>query len=265
LAQLPDPIEAAPRRYDIASYPEALHAVTQRLAAAGIEPFLIGGTLLAARREGTFFAHDKDVDIAVMSDVTPTMLDQALAADPDFERTTGLSDDVVLPNYWFKRRIAVDVFRFFRQGDTFWCGVPVRGRTLKWLHRPFRLVETQWLGARVKMPENSDFFLAECYGRDWRTPNPYFAMWASPNIEGGFPPLARCLAYGQMFRAVFTGHRTKALSLCAQALALDATDTLIRGLREHLAAAPVPGRSSGPRTEAALTQSLGHAFEDLPG
>jgi tetratricopeptide (TPR) repeat protein len=269
IARPADPVEAAPKRYGIDRYPEALRASTQKLAAAGIDAFLIGGTLLAARREGTFFAHDKDIDLAVMSEVTPAMLDQALADDPDFARTTALADDVLLPNYWFKDCVAVDVFRFFRQGDKFWCGIPVNGRILQWLHRPFRLIETEWLGVRVNLPEDPDHFLTECYG-DWRTPNPYFAMWASPNLVGGFPPVARCLAYGQIFRAAFTGQRDKALSLCAQALALDPTDRLVRSLRDSIQSAPAQstpaqGRDPRPSAEAALMQSLGHAFEDLPG
>jgi tetratricopeptide (TPR) repeat protein len=260
-----DPIEAAPRAYGISRYPEALSAVTQRLAAADIDAFLIGGTLLAARREGTFFAHDKDIDLAVMGDVTPTMLDRALNTDPAFTRTTGLNDDVLLPNYFYRNYVAIDLFRFFRDGDKMWCAVPVGGGVLKWLHRPFRLIETEWLGIRVRMPEHPDHFLAECYGREWRTPNPYFAMWASPNLDGGFPPLARCLAYGQIFRAAFVGHRAKALNLCGQALALDATDTLIRRLRERLQSLPSPRPSLAPRAETALAHTLGHAFENLPG
>ena len=81
-----EPIGAAAPVYAVERLTEALRATTERLAAAGIDSFIIGGTLLAARREGRFFAHDKDVDLAVMADVTPRMLDAALLDDPNFMR-----------------------------------------------------------------------------------------------------------------------------------------------------------------------------------
>jgi tetratricopeptide (TPR) repeat protein len=261
LAVPTEPVGARPPVYAVERYAEALRAATEHLTAAGIDAFLIGGTLLAARREGRFFAHDKDVDLAVMEDVTPAMLDAALLDSPDFTRVRPPTDNEMLPAYWFRDFVVIDVFRFFREADHLWCGVPVNGHRLQWLHRPFRLVDMDWLGITVKVPEDPNYFLTECYGDDWRTPNPYFAMWASPNLKGGFPSIARCLAYGQIFRAACTGRRNKALNLCAQALRLDANDRLILTLRDRLLAAP----QSAAAAEPAIPQTLGHAFEDLPG
>jgi tetratricopeptide (TPR) repeat protein len=248
--------------YDIPRYREALGAVADALNEAGIEACLFGGTLLGAMRDGDFIAFDKDMDFGISASVTPLQLDAALARDPRFQRQTELGDDVIISCYKFEDSVAIDFFRLYPDGETVWCGLFWRGQLVKWRHKSFALRDFVFLGVPTKIPENPDFFLTELYG-DWRTPNPYFAAWASPNMDGGFPPVARCLAYANIFKAAWSGDWRRAIDLCRQALALDPGDTLVADIRLRLLAAqePVPAGSSA--AQGAFLGSLDDAFDDL--
>jgi tetratricopeptide (TPR) repeat protein len=252
--------------YPLAMYPEALRAVMRCLDAAGIEPFLTGGTLLGAIRHGDFISFDKDLDFGISAAVTPADLRRAMATDPDFELSWDPGEDGPLIAYFWKEKVAIDFFRFFRGIDHMWCGISISGHPMKWVHRPFDLVDFRWHDVGVKIPHDSDRFLTETYG-DWRTPNPYFGLFASPNIEGGFPPISRNIAYSSIFVALWRRERKKAVNLCNQAHELDPTDPLVAELCAGLAASsgnkakPSPTRSNAQP----IPESLGQVFEDLPG
>jgi hypothetical protein len=114
----------------------------------------------------------------------------------------------------------------------------------------------------TKIPEDPEFFLSEVYG-DWRTPNPYFAAWASPNMDGGFPPVARCIAYANIFKAAWSGDRPRAIDLCRQLLALDPGNTLVADIRLRLLAAQERVPSGPSATQGAFLGSLEDAFDNL--
>lgn len=221
---------APAKRHPVALYPEAVRVVSERLAANGIEAFLVGGTLLGLVRDGGFLPFDKDVDFGVDAAVTPADLLAAFADDRDFAPSYGTDADAVLTGFRFKGEVAIDFFRFFRQGEHVWCGLARGGHLMKWLHRPFTLAETRLDGATVRIPADAETFLAECYGDGWRKPDPYFGLFASPNIEGGFPPLSRCIAYRAMLRAAIAGDRARLQALCRQIQALAPADEVARAV-----------------------------------
>lgn len=234
-------------RYPIEEYREALAAALELTAAAGIELCLLCGTLLGAIRDGGFMAHDKDIDFGMDASVTPAMLDEALSKDARFRRVSNLADDEVLPCHFFGR-IAIDFFRLYREEGALWYGLRWRGHLVQFRHKDFRLRDLSFLGIPTRIPEDSEAHLLEAFGEGWRTPDPYFAPWASPNIAGGFPPVCRCLAYANIFKAAWSGGGVRALRYCEQALALDPCDRRIAALREvlsahasRLAAFPGPG------------------------
>jgi Flp pilus assembly protein TadD len=247
--------------YDTARYREALGSVMQLLADAGLEACLFGGTLLGALRDGDFIAFDKDMDFAIDASVTPAQLAAALSRDLRFRRTTGLADDAVLDCYFFNDNVAIDFFRLYPEEETIWCGLHWRGQLVKWRHRRFGLKDHSFLGVPTKIPEDPEFFLVEVYGDDWRTPNPYFAGWASPNMDGGFPPVARCMAYANIFKAAWSGDRLRAVDLCRQALALDPGNILVADIRDRMIAAQPASGPSSP--QAAVLGTLDDAFDDL--
>lgn len=247
--------------YDIARYREALSTVMKALAEAGLDACLFGGTLLGALRDGNFIAFDKDMDFGIDARVTPAQLDAVLSRDPRFRRVTELAEDAMIACYFFNDNVAIDFFRLYADGETIWCGLHWRGQLVKWRHRRFGLRDHEFLGVPTKIPEDPEFFLAEVYGDDWRTPNPYFAAWASPNMDGGFPPVARCLAYANIFKAAWSGDRRRAIDLCRQALALNPGNELVADIRQRvLEAQPSSGPSS---SQAAVLGTLDDAFDDL--
>ena len=248
--------------YDIPRYREALCAVVDALNAAGIEACLFGGTLLGATRDGDFISFDKDMDFGIFASVTPAQLDAVLSRDPRFRRQTELADDVIISCYKFEDCVAIDFFRLYPEGETVWCGLHWRGQLVKWRHKSFALRDFVFLGVPTKIPEDPEFFLSEVYG-DWRTPNPYFAAWASPNMDGGFPPVARCIAYANIFKAAWSGDRPRAIDLCRQLLALDPGNTLVADIRLRMLAAQERVPSGPSATQGAFLGSLEDAFDNL--
>jgi hypothetical protein len=128
---------------------------------------------------------------------------------------------------------------------------------LKWLHTPFDLVEFNWHDVTVKIPAESSRFPTEVYG-DWRTPKPYFGLFASPNIAGGYPPISRNVAYSAIAQALSRSQITKATDLCRQAFEFDPDDSLVQNLLDGLTRV-------GPRSVMTLPSSLGNTVDDSPG
>lgn len=220
-----------PRRHrSIGQFPEALRAAMRCLEAAGIETFLTAGTLLGAIREGDFLPFDKDIDLGVSSRVPMADIARAMAADPDFDTDWKPGDDGILYCWRWKKRLAIDFFRFYEEGDTVWYGLHRSGELMKWVHKPFELVDLDWLGIKVRIPADSEFFLEEVYGPDWRIPDPDCAQWACPNIEGGLPPICRNSAHADIFLALWYGYKKRAHHQCRQALELDPDDLFFRQL-----------------------------------
>jgi tetratricopeptide (TPR) repeat protein len=244
-------------RYNVEDYPDALREAVKHLSAHGIEPILICGTLIGAMRENDFLWFDKDIDFGIDAKVTPEQLDLALRDCPDFRCRSSLNDDEILPSYIFREKVALDFFRIFSRGDKVWYGLHWNGEIVRWMHTPFRTVDFDWQGARVKIPEDFDSFLTECYG-DWRTPDPYFATWASLNMDGHFPPVARAISYGQIFTAAWQGDREKTENLCRQALVLEPANATLAALRAKF-------EKPAGALAVALPQALGNTFDNLPG
>jgi tetratricopeptide (TPR) repeat protein len=253
--------KAPPPRYPFEAYPDALRAAVNRLNANGIEPFLTGGTLLGAMRGSEFISFDKDIDFGIPNTVTFDQLRNAFAGDPDFELSWDPGENGPLMNYFWRGKVAIDFFRFFWEDDRVWCGLDVAGYLMKWLHARFDLIDFDWQGVTVKIPADSDRFLTEVYG-DWRTPQPYFGLFASPNIEGGFPPLSRNIAYSAIAIALSRSEAAKATEYCRQVLAFEPDNLLMNQLLDGLVQTEA---TAAPDSEMILSSGLGSATDELPG
>jgi tetratricopeptide (TPR) repeat protein len=245
--------------YDMARYRHAFEVITERLAAAKIEFSLLCGTLLGAIRGGDFMNHDKDMDFGIEASVTPAMLDAALSVDSRFRRITDLSEDNILPAYRFEGYAAIDFFRLYREDNALWYGLKWQGHLVQWRHQPFGFRDFTFLGIPAKIPDDGERYLRECYGENWRVPDPYFGTWGSPNIVGGFPPICRCIAYANIFKASWSGDRPRALRYCEQALELDPDDKRVAALydvlRLHSSRLVAPQRS--------VLETLDDPFDNL--
>ncbi|MDO8420529.1 MAG: tetratricopeptide repeat protein [Parvibaculum sp.] len=244
---LPD-IPPPKRNQAVAHFPEALRAALKCLDAAGIEVFLTAGTLLGAIRNGDFIGFDKDVDLGVSSRVPMADVAAALSTDSDFSGNWRPGGDGVLYCWIWRNRVAIDFFRFYQEGDQVWYGLYRNGHRVKWMHKPFALIDFDWLGMKTRIPEDSEFFLEEVYGPDWPVPDPDCGQWACPNIEGGFPPVCRNLAHADIFKALWKRQRSRARHLCVQALELDPHDDFFAALLKAFDNAVVGSQQGGARS-----------------
>jgi len=214
----------------------ALRNVVHQLDRHGITAFLIGGALIGAMRGGELLAFDKDIDFGVFASVTVADLDRALARGTDFRRIHRPDQEGIVVSYRSSDGVGFDFSRVFCGDTQVWYGLNSGPYTIKWLHQPFDLIDIEFHGVRVKIPDDADRFLTEEYG-DWRTPDPYFALWASPNIEGGYSPPLRRMAYGSIFQALNDQAWARAAHICDQILSFDPDDALIQEVRRRLAGA----------------------------
>ena len=238
--------------YPVASYSGALAATLACAEAAGLDLFLTCGTILGAIRDNGFMRHDKDIDLGIWADVALGRLRAAMAADPDFSDACETGPHHSQMSWTWRGTVAVDVFRYERGDEHASCDMWIGSHPISWLHHPFALRRHTFSGLACLVPDDPDRYLTELYG-DWRTPNPYFGIFASPNIKGGFPPICRSLAYTSLFRAVALRQRDRAINLCGQVLALDPGDALVADLRARIAGSPAAMATAARRHDAEST------------
>ena len=164
--------------------------------------YIISGTFLGAVREGTFLAHDYDIDIGIQASDFD---------DATFRAQIAATDDLVLVNasphidmsagpdhFWtgswqpalyrilHASGIGIDVFIHHLDGQQRWHG---SGKH-RWNNSEFALDDYTISGLPVKGPAHADLYLTENYG-DWRTPVKTFnCSTGTPNVEFPRNPLA---------------------------------------------------------------------------
>jgi len=151
----------------------------EKLAALGYVAFINSGTLLGVVRDGTFIAHDDDVDLAVVmhSDSVAGVarewrrLKQALAAswllDAEFERKGNTHCKIGCAG-----GASVDLFPAWLDGDRVWVWPYLAGGATRDQLLP--LQASHQSGVRVYLPKRAEALLEHNYGADWRTPDPTF-------------------------------------------------------------------------------------------
>jgi hypothetical protein len=183
----PDDIseQLAPFDRDVAE--KALCEVNSLLRGAGIDVFIISGTLLGCVREGRIFEHDKDFDLGIIGWENQFNVAQALLSSPNFSFSAkGLKGHelFLLGVVHVPSGYSFDIFFFHDSGDKFKHGIQSRlGYTIHYMFSKFGLAEKEFLGQKFLIPDNYELFLDENYGKDWRTPDPnYFVKLESPAL-----------------------------------------------------------------------------------
>jgi hypothetical protein len=158
----------------------ALEELSTEFEKAGLEAFLISGTLLGYLREGKLISWDKDIDVGVFADAHEVaeierVFDQAESFSVrrlDFHSNRLRVDHA--------NRVMVDIFPHFPGPDgLIWHD----GATTRWWNSPFGLKEIEFLGKRMYIPDNPERYLDENYG-NWRVPEANFdARIDAPNVE----------------------------------------------------------------------------------
>lgn len=142
---------------------------------AGIDFFLVSGTLLGCIRENKLLGHDKDIDVGVWSDIQTDKIITHVKKSGLFYIQASRSDLALRIKH--VNGTAIDIFLHFREDDNYWHG----GSKLKWNNTPFTLIKHNFLGKDFLIPAEYDLYLTENYG-DWKIEKSNFdSAFDTPN------------------------------------------------------------------------------------
>ncbi|MGY6519977.1 MAG: hypothetical protein ACXIUZ_14835 [Lysobacteraceae bacterium] len=166
-----------PDRDWTASARTALLDLREDLDAAGVEFFLISGTLLGCIREGAILGHDKDIDVGVHADAGFDRVRAAVATSGRFAALPVITERILRLKH--ASGVMIDVFFHWLEDGRCWH----EGQKTRWWNTPFDLVPADFLGERFLVPAQADLYLTENYG-DWRVPQVDFETFSdTPNME----------------------------------------------------------------------------------
>lgn len=136
--------------------------------------FLSSGTCLGCVREKNFMEHDYDIDIGIHEiDYTPKLIAKMAEKGLILYRIYGSIQKGMEMSFYLsgKVRAKIDIFVHVDRGDkTCWFSYSPEGEKLQYCVSKFDLVETDFLGISVNIPDPVKKYLTEHYGKDWRIP-----------------------------------------------------------------------------------------------
>jgi hypothetical protein len=199
----------------------ALQLVVARLHAAGVTPFLSFGTLLGAVREGSFMAHDTDIDLGFFPDeASPERLRHLFFWGAGLRLALpSLVNAKALPvKLRHRSGASIDLIPFERRPDAFITRMTHQNHVLERRRRPFGLRPISFEGTRVCVPDPPEAFLDENYG-DWRVRKTnYHCVLSSRMPFDPHDPLVRYLLYAALDDALARGACERARWLAREAL-----------------------------------------------
>lgn len=228
----------AKRGFDTERSFALLCLLDDQLSAAGLEPFLVSGTLLGQVRHGRLLDQDYDIDVGLV----PGDGDAALVGEI-LGSTAGLTVTVEDWRVWGTDHhgAAFDVFCHYAEGDRWYHSTP----THRWWNSPFHLVRAPLNGREFWVPDDTDTYLTENY-RNWhRAVAFYDKNFDTPNLEYIANREALLYLYERTVESLERGDRfgcESAVRELANGFGID--------LRSHFAASPLLANDPLPPTDA---------------
>lgn len=205
-----------PRPFLPAEATKILTEVRALLSAAGVESFLIAGTLLGFHRNGGPLPHDRDIDLGVF---------RTGDGGPDIAGILRAAPGILLPRiarpgdrYFglMHKGVAIDIFVHERSGSHILAGVSHTPGDLQWRFSDFSLTPVCYAGQTWTIPSDPGRYLDESYGPAWRSPDTGFASAvSSPALHNTSPHVRGYYAVMRAIRALVTGDSPKAAALIA--------------------------------------------------
>ncbi|MCC5955681.1 MAG: LicD family protein [Natronohydrobacter sp.] len=175
-----------------------LKAFKAAMASVDVPFFLMAGTVLGYIRDGKLLTGDKDVDVGVFEkDYDKPKIEAALRESGEFQirRVDNHADRIRAIH---SNGVWIDVFPYFTEGHRTWHA----GTVARWWHEPFDLAPYMVEDTEFMIPADTDAYLAENYGPDWRIPNALFDVYNdAPNAEIMRPDFLRY----QIWRKIHEG------------------------------------------------------------
>lgn len=194
----------------------ALADIRALLSSAGVESFLIAGTLLGFHRNGGPLPHDRDIDLGVF---------RTGDGGPDIAGILRAAPGILLPRiarpgdrYFglMHKGVAIDIFVHERSGSHLLAGVSHTPGDLQWRFSDFSLTPVCYAGQTWTIPSDPGRYLDESYGPAWRSPDTGFASAvSSPALHNTSPHVRGYYAVMRAIRALVTGDSAKAAALIA--------------------------------------------------
>lgn len=210
------PANPSPRPFSPAHATDVLIEIQTLLSTAGVDTFLVAGTLLGFHRSGAPLAHDRDIDLGVF---------RTSAGGPDIAGILRAAPGMLLPRiarpgdrYFglMHKGVAIDIFVHEKSGQHIFAGVSHTPGDLRWRFSDFGLIPARYAGQTWTIPSDPARYLAESYGPGWHSPDTAFASAvSSPALYDTSPHVRGYYAVMRAIRALTTGDSVKAAALIA--------------------------------------------------
>jgi len=148
--------------------------------------FLHFGTLLGAIREKDFIAHDCDIDLGYLYDKQPANIKELLEENGfEFEKLFYFKENEIITEYTYSYKgLNIDFFAVFQHDNEMYSYSARRHETKIWQEAnnsdgfPCRswwfpaseLIEIDFLGHKILVPEKASQWLEDIYGATFMTP-----------------------------------------------------------------------------------------------
>jgi tetratricopeptide (TPR) repeat protein len=244
------PKEFETKPLDRERYWRALVALAAVLDDAKLPFFLGDGTLLGFVREGSFIAHDKDIDLGMWDAVPREAVLNALDAASEFwiaptvitsprARHADAEAKLLISTRW-RDQINIDLFFYRDFGNGVVHGFARGNHEILWRQTRFELTSGDWNGHAFPIPHQAERYLTELYG-DWRNPDPDYCAFVCGDIVGRLPPLCLLHALMSLQQSLVSRRASRSAKIAQGILERSAPDLdgrLAIGLRKIAAGAP---------------------------
>ncbi|MGN1034828.1 MAG: hypothetical protein ACI4PS_00105 [Rhodocyclaceae bacterium] len=175
---------------------ESVNKIIDILESIGEKPFLEGGTLLGMYREGKLIEFDYDADIGIIIDNSKytnkqnmknyvNKIIRLILADSSFKSIIVCDDEdyYYLLNIFDKHMNHIDLSFFYKNffnepnNNSLYTGCPSTFTPLLWECSNFNLVRKNFAGKEYWVPDDTEKYLIENYGENWRTPIKSFSNY----------------------------------------------------------------------------------------
>lgn len=197
---------------------KALSDFSDLMNACKLEFFLVFGTLLGCVRDNDLISGDTDIDVGIwqqadLSEVLKRCNQYGFTPGPSTRDDSNRADKISNITFYYRNKIAIDVYRHVLEGEKLHCGFAVGSNQLLYEVSPFTLMSKEFLGSEYLVPEDFEQYLVECYGV-WKTPQPDFETAIhSPNLVNRDAPHIKALAYYRIAQAALEGKSQKMTQL----------------------------------------------------